>query len=95
MTVFATIAFAAFLFENDNFLTFHQRNEHFALDLCSFHGRSTDFNVAVGIEKKHFVESDSVALFYFLAEVVNIQIFAFFGFELLSFDFYDSVHLNY
>ena len=93
MTVFAAIAFATFLLEDDHFLTLYEGLENFAIHFSSFNGRSTDFNVAVGIEKKHFVESNSVALFYFIAEVVDIKVFTFFSFKLLSFDFYDSVHL--
>ncbi len=95
MAVFAAISFATFFLENDHFLALYKGSEHFTFNFSAFNGRRTDFDVAVGIEKKHFVESDSVALFHFVAEMMDIQELALFGLELLSFDFYDSVHLNY
>ncbi len=94
MTVLATIAFAAFLLEDDHFLAL-QGSENLAFHFCAFHGRHTDLNVAVGINEENFVERNGFAFFHFLAEIMNIQVFAFLGFELLSFNFYDSVNLNY
>ena len=82
MTVFTAIAFATFFLENDHFLTLYEGFENFTLNFSAFHGRRTDFYIAVGIKKKHFVESDCVALLCFFAEIVNIQEFAGFGFEL-------------
>lgn len=93
MSVFTAIAFATFLLENNHFFTFYERHKHLAIYFCTFHGRHSDFNVAVGIKKKHFVESDCVTLFHFLAEMVDIKEFSFLSLKLLSFDFYDSVHL--
>lgn len=93
MTVFAAIAFATFLLENDHFLTLYERLKHLAIYFCPFNGRDTDLNVAVGIKKKHFVECDGIALLHVVAEMVDIEEFPFLCFELLSFDFYDSVHL--
>ncbi len=92
MAVLATIAFAAFLLENDHLVALHERNEDFAVHFCTFNGRHTDFHVAVGIKKKHLVEAHCIAFFHFFAEIVDIQELAFFGLELLSFDFYNSVH---
>ncbi len=92
MAVFTTIAFATFLLENDHFLTLYEGKKHFTVYFSTFNGRCADFYVAVGIEKKYFVEGDCVALFYFVAEVVDIKEFTFFSLKLLSFDFYDSVH---
>ena len=92
MTVQAAIAFAAFLLEDDHFFTFNEGKENFGLHLSTFNGRNSDFNVAVGIEKKHFVEDHFLAFLYFVAEMMNIQELALFGLELLSFDFNDSVH---
>ena len=95
MTVETTITFATFLLENDHFVTLHEGLHHFTLHCGPFNGRSTDFYVAVGIKKKHFPKCDLVTCLYLFAEMVNIQKFAFFGFELLSFDFYNSVHYSY
>lgn len=93
MSVFTAIAFATFFLENDYFVTFYEGNEHLAIYFCAFNGRHSDFYIAVGIYEKHFVESNCVALFYFVAEMVDIKEFTFFSLKLLSFDFYDSVHL--
>lgn len=95
VAVFTAIAFATLLFEDDYFFTFYEVLEYLASHVCTFYGRRTDFNVAVGIDEKHFVEYDLVTLLGFFAEVVDVQIFAFFGLELLSFDFYDCVHRGF
>lgn len=92
MAVKAAIAFAAFFLEDKNLVAFNERHEDLTVNFCSFHGRSTDFHVAVGVEKQNFVERNGVAFFHFIAEMVHIQKLAFFGFELLTFDFYDCVH---
>lgn len=92
MAVFAAIAFATFFLENDYFFTFNERSEHFAVNFGTFNGRCANFNVAVGIEQEDFVEGNGVAFLSILAEIVDIEVFTFFSFELLSFDFYNSVH---
>lgn len=92
MAVFTAIAFATLLLEDDHFLALYQGYEHFTIYFSSFYGRSAYSDLAVGIQKKYFVEDYFVALFGFFAEMMNIQVLAFFGFELLSFDFYNSVH---
>ncbi len=92
MTVLAAIALAALLLEYDHLLALHEGQKHFAIHLCSFYGRSTDLYVAVGINEEHFVEGYSVAFLELVAEMVHIQKLAFFGFELLALDFYNSVH---
>ena len=94
MAVEAAIAFATFLLEDDHLVALYEGKENFACYLCAFYGRHTDSHVAVGVKKKDFVEDYSLAFLYFIAEMVHIQILAFFGFELLTFDFYDCVHFN-
>ena len=93
MAVETAIAFAAFFLENDHFITFHEGTFHLANNFCSFHGGGSDFYGTVDVDKENAVEFDSVAFFNFFAEIVDVQEFAGFGFELLSFDFYDYVHL--
>ena len=93
MAVFATIAFAAFFLENDHFVTFYEGFFNLANHFCSFHGGSADFHGTVDIGEEDTVEFDSVAIFYGV-DVVNIQVAALFGFELLPLNFYDNVHLN-
>ena len=92
MAVFAAIAFATFFLENDHFFTFYERGCHFANYFCSFNDWSTDFHGTIGISEEYTVELDCVAFFDLLSEVVDIQKFACFGFELLSLNFYDNVH---
>ena len=79
--------------ENKNFVAFYEGHENLALHLGTFHGRRADFDIAVDIEKKNLVEAYSLAFLHIRAEMVNIQELAFLGLELLSLDFYDSVHL--
>lgn len=93
MAVFTTIAFATFLLEDYHFFTFYEGKKNLAVYFSTFNGRCTDFNVAVGIDQKHFVECDCIAFFNFVAEMVDIKVFTLFSFELLSFDFYNCVHL--
>ena len=53
MTVQAAIAFTSFLLEDDDVFTFYQWFGNFANHLSTFNGRSSDFNVTVGIDEKH------------------------------------------
>ena len=92
MAVLTTVTFATFFLENDHFLTLYEGNEYFSVNFSTFNGRSSDLYVAVGIEKENFVECNGFAFFHLIAEMMNIQILALFGFELLSFNFYNCVH---
>ena len=92
MAVFTTIAFATFLLEYDHLFTFYQRGEYLAVYFGTFYGRRAYSYCAVGIQKEYFVEGHCIALLGLLAEVVDIKVFTLFSFELLSFDFYNSVH---
>lgn len=92
MAVFAAIAFATFLFEDDDFVAFDEGSCNFANNFSSFDGRSADFNGTVGVREKHAVKLDRVAFLNILAEIVNIQELTGFGLELLSLNFYDNVH---
>lgn len=93
MAVFAAIAFATFFLENNHFVTFYEGSSDLAYNFCSFNGRSADFHGTVGISEEYAVKFDFVTFFYLLTEIVDIQKFVFFSFELLSLDFYDNVHL--
>ena len=94
MAILHTVTFAAFFLENDHFVTFHEGFCYFAYYLCTFHGRSTDLNVTVGICKKYTVKLYSLARFYLFAEIMYIQELTFFSFKLLSLDFYNYKHFN-
>lgn len=93
MAVFTTIAFAAFFLENDYLVTFHEGTFNLANNFCSFNGRSAYLNGTVGINQENFFEVNYIAFFYVLAEIVDIQEFTCFCFELLSLNFYNCVHL--
>ena len=95
MTVFATIAFAAFLLENDNLITLNEVFGYFTNYFGSFYGRSAYLNGTVGIYEKHAVKLYGLAVLGFFAEIVNIQEAVLFCLELLALDFYDNVHYNY
>lgn len=93
MTVFATIAFAAFFLENDNLVTLHEGGEHFTHYFGTFHCGSTHFHSAVGFSEEHAVKFHLVSFFGGIAEIMNIQELVGFGLELLSLNFYNCVHL--
>lgn len=93
MSVFAAIAFAAFLFEDNHFIAFYERFLYFADNFCPFDERCAYFDSAVDVGKENAVELYSVAFVHFFTQVVHIEKAVFFGFELLALDFYDNVHL--
>ena len=93
MSVKTAVAFAAALLEHNHLVTLNERNENLALYFGTFHGRCSDLHVAVDIEKKYSVEAYSLSFLHIRAEMVDLQELAFLGLELLSLDFYDSVHL--
>lgn len=101
MTVFATIAFAAFLLENDNFvafeesglLTFYLMSCNLADNFGTFNSGCANLNCAVCINEEHTVKLYGVTCFDSIAEIVNIQEAVLFCFELLTLNFYDYVHL--
>ncbi len=93
MAVFAAIAFATFLLEYDHFVTFYEGLFNLANNFSSFNSGSTDFHGTIGFSEENAVEFNLVTFFNLLSEVVDIQEFACFSFELLSLNFYDNVHL--
>lgn len=90
VTVAFTITFSSFLLEDDDTFAFEMR-EDFANDLCTFYGGSTHFYGSVVVNQQYFVKLDSSTLLS--VQTVNIESLAGFGFELLSLDFYNYVHL--
>ena len=95
MTVLATVALAALLLEDDYLLALYEGLENLANHLGSIDGRSTNLNCVVGFGEEYTVKLDCVTFFVLVTEIVNIQELLRLGLELLSLDFYDSVHLNY
>ena len=92
MTVLATVVVATFLLENDNFIAFYEGTLYLANNFCPFYGGRAYFHGTVGINEEDLVEFNDFAFFFLVAEIVDIQEFACLGLELLSLDFYDSVH---
>ncbi len=105
MSVFATIAFAAFLLENDNFVAFEEGGfnlfatavislvgSYFANYLCAFNGGCAYFDGAVIVNEKNPVKLYGLSGLYLVPEIVNIQEAALFCLELLTLNFYDNVH---
>ena len=95
MTVQAAIAFAATLFEYDHMFTLHEGSLHLANYLCAFYGRRANCDGTVGVYKKNLAELYRVTGLLFFAEILDEQLLAGFGLELLSLNVYNSVHLNY
>ncbi len=93
MTVFDTIAFAAFLLENNHFFALYQGNEYFTHYFRAFHCGCAYLDGTIGICEEHAVKFELVSFFNGIAEIMNIQILVGFGLELLSLNFYNCVHL--
>ena len=93
MAVFAAIAFATFFLENDNFFTFNKGSLNSADNFGSFNNGSTNFHVTVGVNEKNTVECDFLSFRDFVTEEVDVEELAGLSLELLSLNFYDSVHL--
>jgi hypothetical protein len=92
MTVLATVVVTTFLLEDDNFIALYEGTFYLANYFRTFNGRCTDLYGTVGVNEQDLLKFESFALFLLVAEIVNIQKLACFGLELLSLDFYDSVH---
>ncbi len=94
MSVFAAVVVTTFLLENDNFITFYEGTFNLANYFCTFYGRCANLYGTVGVDQENAVKLYGLTLFFLLAEIVNIQELAGFSLELLSLNFYDSVHVN-
>lgn len=92
MTVLFAVTFTSFFLEYDNFVAFQEGNSYFTHYFCSFYSGSTYFHIAVSVKKQYAVKFHSVAFFFVIAEVMNIQELSGFSLELLSLDFYNCVH---
>ncbi len=93
MAVQTAIAFAALLLEDEHAITLHEGSLYLANNLGTFYGRCSNCYVTVGINEQNLVEFHHFAFFFLVAEIVNIQLLASFGLELLSLNFYNCVHL--
>ncbi len=94
MTVQTAIAFATFLLEDDHVFTFYEGSLYLANNLCTFDGRCANLNGTVGIYEQNAVKLYRVTFLALVAEIVDIQLLALLGTELLSLNFYKSCSLN-
>ena len=92
MAVQTAIAFTTTFLENNHVLTFYELFCDLANYFCTFYGWCTYLNSAISVKKKYLVEFNCFA-FFRISDVVNEQVLACFGFELLSLNFYNCVHL--
>ena len=93
MAVETAIAFATLLLEDNHVFTFHEGSLYLANNLCTFDGRCANLNGTVGIYEQDAVKLYCVTFFALVAEIVDIQLLASLGTELLSLNFYNCVHL--
>lgn len=98
MTIAFAVTFSSFLFEDNNSFTFYETflsvsvvRYDLANNFCSIYGRSTYSNCTVFIDEQHSFEFENCTVFS--SQVVNEQFLTCFGFELLSLNFYNNVHL--
>lgn len=92
MTVFAAIAFATFLFENDYFVSFYEGFFDLADNFCALNDGCADFDFSFVVNEEYAVKFYGVTLFDCVGEAVNIKEAVFFCFELLPLDFNNYVH---
>lgn len=93
MAVLAAIALTTLLLEDDYLLTLYEGLENLANHLGTLYCGRTYFNCIVGFSEEHTVKFHCVTFFVSIAEIVNIQELLRLCLELLSLNFYDSVHL--
>ena len=92
MAVFAAIAFATFLLENNHLFTLYERCQNLTYNFCAFYCGSANLYCIIGLSEENAVKFNLVTFFDSFAEIVDIQELLRLGLELLSLDFYDSVH---
>ena len=92
MAIAFAVTFTTLLVEDDYLFALDKRSYYFAYNLCTFYCRSTNGYYAIFVCEKHLVEYHFGTLSCF-SNVMNIQFAASFGFELLSLNLYDYVHL--
>ncbi len=91
MTSQLTVAFATTLVEHQHFVALDERNKHFKHNLCAFHCGSAYSYYTIVVCQQHFLNLNSCTCLHIL-NVVNIELLALFGFELLTLNFCNYVH---
>lgn len=91
MAVLATAVLAALHLEHDDLVTLDKRVHHFYYYFCALNGGGTDSHCAVLVDEQHLVKLNSLA-FLGVLDVMDEELLALFGFELLTVNVYDCVH---
>ena len=91
VTIEFAIALTALLVEHKHFFAFYKLVGNFGYYFGSFNGGSTYRDCAVGVNQKHFVKFNSLAVFNAL-QMVYEDFLAFFHLKLLTVNLYDCVH---
>ena len=94
MTVALTRVLAALHLEDDDFVTLHQRFNNFTYYFCTLYGWCAYRHCTVSIYEQHFVKFNSLAGFNVL-DVVDKELLALLGLELLTLNLYNCVHCFY
>ena len=85
------VSFSSFFVEYKDFVAFYQMRFHFAHHFGPFYGGDTYFDFTIVVGQQYLFKFNNCAVFCIL-DVLNEQPFSFFGFELLTVNFYDYVH---
>ena len=93
MAVFAAVAFATLLLEDNHFVALYKGGGYFTYHFGAFDGGCAYLYGAVYVGQEHAVKLYGLTLLNLFAQVVYIQETVFLGLELLSLDFYDNVHV--
>ncbi len=91
VAVFLTIAFAAFLFEDDYFVALHMA-QHTGLDERAADVWDANSEIAVILDEMHGVERDSVS--FLSCQPVDEDLLTFLNFELLTGNGNDCEHIK-
>ena len=91
MTVALARVLATLHLEDNHLVALNERVNNFTNYLCSIYGGSTNLYCAVSIYEQHFLKFNSLASLGIL-NVVDEELLALLGLELLTLNFYNCVH---
>lgn len=93
MTVELAQTFSSLLVEYENLVTLDELRSDLAYNLCTLYCWSTYCYCTLILNEEHLLEFYCVTILSIL-DVVNVQLLASLYSVLLTFDFYNCVHLN-
>ncbi len=94
MTVQLAVALATLLVENEHLVTLYQGRYYLCAYLCTLYYGSTYGDSTFVVNQQHSLELNSLTCLCTL-DVVNKQLLACLGLELLTVNLYDYVHFIY